>query len=105
MAEYNYFKRLNESLEQAVAFKNGDKSKAKVSAYKISMPEYKAADVVRVRSGLRLSQKGLALALGVSPRTVEAWEIGRNEPNGAARHLLYLIEQNTELVDQLVIRQ
>jgi putative transcriptional regulator len=105
MKEYNYFDRLKESLEQAVDYKKGDKSKARVSIYEIPVPEYKAADVVRVRSNLHLSQRGLALALGVSPRTVEAWEGGRNEPCGAARNLLYLIEKNTALVDQLVARQ
>jgi len=43
--------------------------------------------------------------LGVSPRTVESWEIGRNVPNGSARNLLYLIDNNDRLVDQLVTRQ
>ncbi|MCL2638526.1 MAG: transcriptional regulator [Oscillospiraceae bacterium] len=105
MKQYNYFDRLKESLEQAVDYKKGDKSKARVSIYEIPVPKYKAADVARVRSSLRLSQKGLALALGVSPRTVEAWECGRNEPCGTARNLLYLIENNTALVDQLVTRQ
>ena len=79
MAEYNFYEDLKESLEQAVAFKNGDKRKARVSVYEISTPEYKSDDVARVRSDLRLSQRGFAVALGVSPRTVEAWEAGRNE--------------------------
>ena len=102
MEEYNYYKRLKESLEQAVAFKNGDTSKARVSVYEIPIPEYKAGDVARVRSDLNLSQRTFAFALGVSPRTVEAWEVGRNEPSGAARHLLFLIEKNKGLVNQLI---
>jgi len=105
MAEYNYFTELEQSLTEAVAFQKGDKSKARVAVYELPVPEYKAADVVRVRSALHLSQRGFALVLGVSPRTVEAWEVGKNEPHGAARHLLYLIEQNAALVDQLVSRR
>ncbi|MDR1892035.1 MAG: transcriptional regulator [Oscillospiraceae bacterium] len=105
MADNSFFDDLKESLEQAVAFKNGDKSKARVTVLELPVPEYKADDVVRVRSTLHLSQRNLALALGVSPRTVEAWEVGRNTPAGAARNLLYLIEQNTALVDQLIARQ
>ena len=105
MTEFNYFNELEQSLTEAVAFEKGDKSKARVSVYEIPVPEYTAADVVRVRAALHLSQRGLALALGVSPRTVEAWEVGRNEPNGAARNLLYLIEHNAALVDQLVTRR
>ena len=99
-----YYEELKQSLEEAVAFKNGDKSKARVSVYELPVPEYKADDVVRVRSNLCLSQRGFAVALGVSPRTVEAWEVGRNEPCGAARNLLYLIERDNNLINQLVTR-
>lgn len=102
---YNYYERLKGSLEQVVDFEKGDKSKARVSVLEMPVPEYKASDVARVRLGLKLSQKGLAFALGVSPRTVEAWETGRNMPNGAARNLLYLIEKDNSLIDKLVIRQ
>jgi len=105
MAEYKYYERFKESLEQAVAFKKGDKSKARVSVCELPVPEYKADDVVRVRSILNLSQRSLAVVLGVSSRTVEAWEVGRNEPCGAARNLLYLIEKDNSLVDRLVTRQ
>jgi len=105
MADYNYFNELEQSLTEAVAFKKGDNAKARVQVYELPVPEYKAADVARVRTALHLSQRGFALVLGVSPRTVEAWEGGKNEPNGAARNLLYLIEQNSALVDQLVSRR
>ena len=104
MAKFNYYEDLKQSLEEAVAFEKGDKSKARILVCKLPVPEYKAADVVRVRSALHLSQRSFALVLGVSPRTVEAWEIGRNEPSGAARNLLYLIEHNAALVDQLITR-
>jgi putative transcriptional regulator len=104
MTEYNYYERLKESLEQAVAFKKGDKSKARVSVRQIPIPEYRAGDVSRVRSELRLSQRALASVLGVSHRTVEAWEAGRNTPNGPAARVLYLIERDHSLVDKLVSR-
>ncbi len=104
MAEYNYFERLKESLEQAVAYTKGDKSKVRVSVREIPVPEYRAGDVSRVRSELRLSQRALASVLGVSHRTVEAWESGRNSPNGPAARMLYLIEADHSLIDKLVIR-
>ena len=104
MAEYNYYDRLKESLEQAVAWKSGDKSRARSRVRELPVPAYTAPDVTRVRSALNLSQRGLALVLGVSPRTVEAWEVGRNMPNGAARNLLYLIDHNPSLADRLIVR-
>ena len=36
--EFNYYERLKESLEQAVDFTKGDKSKAKVSVHEIPVP-------------------------------------------------------------------
>lgn len=104
--EQKYFDELMTSLEEAAAFAAGDTSKCKVTVREIPdpVPEYKAADVVRTRKALNLSQRRLAYALGVSPRTVEAWEAGKNEPSGAARHLLYLFETDNSLVDRLVSR-
>jgi putative transcriptional regulator len=41
-----------------------------------------------VRSKLGLSQSAFSRLLGVSTRTVQDWEQGRREPNGAAQTLL-----------------
>ena len=102
MVDYNYGSKLINSLEQAVAYKNGDYKHVRVSIREISIPEYKAADITKLRSTLRLSQRGLAFALGVSARTVEAWEAGRNNPCGSSRHLLYLFEQDHKLINKFV---
>ena len=104
MAKYEYYDRLKESLEQAAAHSKGDVSKVRVSVREMSIPEYKANDIQRLRTTLNLSQRGFAYALGVSKRTVESWEIGRNIPNGSARNLLYLLDHNSALVEQLIER-
>ena len=98
----DYYKELKASLEDAVSYVRGDKSRCRTTVRELPVPEYKPADVARVRLALNLSQRGLASVLGVSPRTVEAWEIGKNAPNGSARNLLYLIDNNHDLVRQLV---
>lgn len=41
-----------------------------------------------VRSKLGLSQSAFSRLLGVSMRTLQDWEQGRREPNGAAQTLL-----------------
>lgn len=105
MKKYDYYGRLKKSLEQAAAHCEGDSSKVRVSVRELHIPEYRAVDVRRLRTTLNLSQRGFAYALGVSKRTVESWEVGRNVPNGSARNLLYLLDHNSKLVDQLVIRQ
>ena len=35
-------------------------------------------------------------SLGVSPKTVEAWENGRNKPEGASRRLLEIVRDNPQ---------
>jgi len=97
-----YYEELKASLEDAVSYVRGDKTRCRTNVRALPVPEYNPADAARVRLTLNLSQRGLASVLGVSPRTVEAWEGGKNVPNGSARHLLYLIEHNHELVNQLV---
>lgn len=100
----DYFGELKQSMEEAVAFRKDGKSRARSRVRELPVPEYQPADVARVRLALNLSQRGLASVLGVSPRTVEAWEVGKNTPNGSARNLLYLIDHNHELVGQLVAK-
>jgi len=98
----NYYEELKASLEEAVAYVRGEKNRCRTTVLELPVPEYRPADVARIRLALNLSQRSLASVLGVSPRTVEAWEGGKNTPNGSARNLLYLIDNNHELVQQLV---
>ena len=102
--EKKYFDELMTSLEDAAAFAQGDTSRARVVEVDTDdpVPEYKAADVARTRQALNLSQRALARALGVSSRTVESWEAGKNVPSGAARHLLFLLDGDHSLVQRLV---
>lgn len=104
MSDFDFYNELKTSLEEAVAFKNGDKTRVRVSVRELPIPEYDATSVAQVRIKLNLSQRGLASALGVSPRTVESWEAGRNIPNGAARNLLYLLEKDASLVNHFIAR-
>ena len=104
MADFNYFDELKTSLEEAVSYRQGNRSRCHVHARELPIPAYTAEGVARVRRELNLSQRGLAAALGVSSRTVEAWEAGKNEPSGIARRLLYLFECDHGLVDKLAVR-
>lgn len=104
MEEFNVYEDILEGLQEAVAYKQGDRSRCRISVREIPVPEYKAADVARTRKDLNLSQRALATALGVSTRTVEAWEAGKNDPSGPARHLLYLLDGDHSLLERLTAR-
>jgi putative transcriptional regulator len=80
-------------LEDALAFVRGDKTRAKVHRVHVA-----DTDVARVRKRLGLSQDKFALAFGVNPGTVRNWEQGIRRPEGPARVLLRVIEQNPRAV-------
>ena len=47
-----------------------------------------------------MSQNVFASYMGVSCKTVEAWESGKNHPSGAASRLLNMMEMNNNLVEE-----
>ena len=60
--------------------------------------QYDAKAVKRIRNNLRLPQRAFAKLCGVSSKTVEAWESGKNLPNGSARRLFELIEKDQDIL-------
>lgn len=104
MDDFNYFEELKSSLEEAVAYSKGETTHCRTVIREVPVPEYTAPDVARMRQSLKLSQKALAAVLGVSVRTVEAWEAGKNTPSGAANRLLYLFDTDHSLIDRLIVR-
>lgn len=77
-------------LTQAVEYEQG-KIKAKTTTLEIApLSTFGASEIKNIRQSTGLSQKKFACFIGVSVKTVEAWESGRNHPDGAACRLLAL---------------
>lgn len=57
--------------------------------------KFTAEDVKNIRVRNHLTQSLLAKFLCVSKKTVEAWESGRNQPNGPSRRLLELLDSHS----------
>jgi putative transcriptional regulator len=55
---------------------------------------FNTSEIKRIRQKTGLSQVMFAGSLGVSPKTVEAWENGRNKPEGASRRLLEVVRDD-----------
>ena len=60
-------------------------------------PAFSPADIKAIRAATGLSQQHFAACMGISPRTVEAWECGRNHPDGASSRMLSLLQKEPEL--------
>ena len=86
---------LNEALEDAKSERPILKRhKVTVEPVKI----YEAAEVKEIRKSTGMSQKTFASYIGVSDKTVEAWEAGINHPSGAASRLLRMMEMDKDLI-------
>ena len=79
-------------LEEAIAYKNGGKTKGRSVHVYCHTPE----EIASIRKKYNLTQKSLSMVLDVSTRTVEAWETGVNIPSGPANKLLHLLETDNE---------
>ena len=86
---------LNEALEDAKS-ETPILKRHKVTVEPITL--YDADAVKRIRNTTGMSQKSFASYLGVSNKTVEAWEAGKNHPSGAASRILRMMELDKELV-------
>lgn len=63
----------------------------------IPVKEYEASEIKAIRKSTGLSQKLFAGYMGVSDKTVEAWESGKNKPSGVASRLLTMMEMDADL--------
>ena len=53
-----------------------------------------AAEIKDTRKKLGMSQGIFAMTIGVSKKTVESWEAGRYNPDGAARRLISVMQED-----------
>lgn len=68
-------------------------------AARVTQVALPAAAEARAKVGL--SQQAFAALLGVSARTLQDWEQGRREPNGAARTLLRVAVSHPDVLREL----
>ena len=96
----DFFAGLMEGLQEAYACEKGNAAPGTIS-HKRSLPN---VDVAAVRAALQMTQKVFAEMLGVSSRTVEAWECGRSNPTPTAKKLIYLIQEDNSLAQKLQLQ-
>lgn len=94
--EFNY-DGLVSSLNDAIDIeKNVKKAKRYKVAYEADAV-YSGDEICDIRIGLNMTQNVFAALLGVSKKTVEAWEGGISKPNGSASRLIGLLKKDPEL--------
>ncbi len=90
---------LNEAIEQA-------QGKRECRCETVTVPDieppyhYGPGEIKQIRATLNMTQYIFASFMGVSPKTVEAWEAGRNKPNGSACRLLTILQSEPDLAEK-----
>jgi putative transcriptional regulator len=88
---------LQEAVEDA---QSGNKKLSRRTVTVIPVKEYGASQVKQIRKSVNMSQRTFASYMGVSEKTVEAWEAGTNHPSGAASRILSMMELDNNLTEK-----
>ena len=76
-----------------------DKKTYKITDEVTPVRVFTAEDIKKLRKKTRTTQGFLANWLGVSKKTIQAWESGRNTPNGTSARLLSLLDKGIVDID------
>ena len=88
------FDEIKTGLNEAIEYEKGN-LKAKTRTLSIEpVGVFTSSEIKSIRNSTGLTQKLFAKYMGVSVKTVEAWEAGRNHPDGAACRLLSLTKKD-----------
>ena len=88
------FEDLKQGLEEAIEYERGN-GKARVKIYSIvPVTEYSGKQIREIRMRAGMTQTVFAAYMGVSKKTVEAWEAGRTHPTGPVFRLMDILNSD-----------
>jgi putative transcriptional regulator len=90
----NVYESMMQGLIEAVDYQQGKIPARKTKLTIKPITAFNTDDIKRIRQKTGLSQVVFASSLGVSTKTVEAWENGRNKPEGASCRLLEVVRDD-----------
>lgn len=102
------FESMKQGLGEAIEYERGNLPNIRTDKVSV-MPihAYNCEEIKEIRERQNMSQRLFAQALGVSIKTVEAWEAGTNIPSGVASRMLELLTRDSTLLERcsIVARQ
>lgn len=94
----NIFESIMTGLNEAVEYEKGKLPAQKTTLTIEPLPDISAEEIKAIRKRLGFTQAMFAAVIGVSTKTVEAWETGTNRPIGPARRMISLIQLDPEIL-------
>lgn len=96
----NVYEGIMQGLNEALEYERGNLKARTVKLSVAPLPEIESIEIKNIRKSLDLTQVMFAAVIGVSTKTVEAWENGTNIPSGAARRMLSLLQADPKLLEK-----
>jgi putative transcriptional regulator len=103
MTKRNLFAELGEGFDALAEERAGKVTLRKQTVDYRPPVEMTAAEVVRVRTKLNVSQPVFARRFRTEVKTIANWEQGRSKPNAQAAILLRLVDRHPELLDEIAM--
>ena len=100
----NVYSSIINGLKEAIEYEKGDLKGVKRHIVSVKpLTVYKAKEIKKIRANLDLSQSVFANIIGVSKKAVEAWESGKNIPQGPAQRMLELLDKDPAITDKYLM--
>ena len=93
----NIYESIMKGLNEAVEYEKGNNTARKVRCTIAEIPDISPEEIKSLRKSMNMTQNTFAAAVGVSKKTVEAWEAGTNSPIGVARRLLSMLQADSSI--------
>ena len=93
----NVYNSIMTGLHEAVGYEKGTVKARKAKCTVNPAPDFNAQEIKSVRNTLQMTQATFAAVMGVSTKTVEAWEADTNTPSGTARRMWSVLKADPAL--------
>ena len=94
------FDSIMKGLNEAVEYEKGEKTARSERVTILPPPNVSASEVKELRLRLNMTQSTFAALMGVSNKTVEAWEKGTNTPAGTARRMIGMLKADISIPEK-----
>ena len=84
-------------LQEVFDYTQGKPTKIRITSVSIDpLKTYSKDNIKQIRKNTGMSQSVFAETIGVSKKTIEAWEAGTSSPQGSSRRILELFEKHSD---------
>lgn len=90
------FDEIKLGLNEAIEYEKGNLKANTKTLSVVPVEKFSASEIKDIRKNTGMTQVLFARYLGVSLKTVEAWESGRNQPNGTACRMLSITKNDPQ---------